>query len=84
METMKGILYIQRKNGLRIEAPSPLKCEIDLGKDGLAIAGIDGEIKATLKRAQVDFISANGLMLSGVEDGNHLQLWYQEWWFIPG
>lgn len=83
---MKGTLYIQRKKGIRIEKPEALECEIDMRRGKIAIAGIGYTIKARLHRAQVDFISANGLRLSGVEEhGSSLGqiLHYQEWWFIP-
>ena len=63
---MKGTLYIQRDKGVRIEKPEPLECEIDLGKDYTAIAGVGPVVKAMLRRAKVDFISANAVSASGL------------------
>ena len=84
---MKGTLYIQLdKKGKRIKKPKPVECEIDLGKDTSAIAGTETTIVAKLKRARVEFISANGLMISGIHEVGcdpFPILRYQEWWFIP-
>lgn len=84
---MKGTLYIQlNKKGKRIKKPKPIECEIDLGKDTSAIAGIGTTVVAKLKRARVEFISANGLMISGVHEESYDPLpilRYQEWWFVP-
>ena len=84
---MRGTLYVQYKKGKPIKKPEGLECEIDLGRgDHTALAGIGSEVKSIMKRAQVEFISANGLMISGViEEGFGLKpnLYYQEWWFVP-
>ena len=80
---MKGTLYIQRKSGRQIEKPEPLECEIDMRKDDISIAGVGSTIKAMLRKSRVEFISANGLMISGVEEHGFQLLHYQEWWFIP-
>lgn len=83
---MKGTLYIQREKGRRIEKPEALECEIDVRRGKIAIASVGSTVKARLHRAQVDFISANGLRLSGVEEhgiGLGQLLHYQEWWFVP-
>ncbi len=87
---MKGTLYIQRnEKGQRIEKPTPVECEINLGRDGQAIAGVVGKIQLateTLTRARVEFISANGLFISGLVESHHRgipTIRFQEWWFIP-
>ena len=84
---MKGTLYIQLdEKGKRLEKPEPLECEIDLDKDGSAIAGVGRAIRAKLVRARVEFISANGMMIVGiVKSGSDPFpiLRYQEWWFVP-
>lgn len=84
---MRGTLYIQYEKGRPIEKPKPLECDIDLGReDRTALAGVGSKVKAMMKRAQVEFISANGLMISGVvEEGFGLRpnLYYQKWWFVP-
>lgn len=80
---MKGTLYIQRDKGLQIDKPKPLKCEIDMRKDDIAIAGVGSTVKAILHKSQVEFISANGLRISGVEEHGFGLVHYQEWWFIP-
>lgn len=79
---MKGTLYIQYKKGKRIKKPKPIECEIDLGKDATAIAGVNAAIEAMLSRARVEFISANGLMINGICKEGY-SLYYQEWWFVP-
>ena len=84
---MKGTLYIQRDvKGRRIEKPEPLECEIDLGKDCTSIAGIGQKIVAKLVKSRVEFISANGLFISGLVEGHYRgtsTVTYQEWWFVP-
>jgi len=80
---MKGTLYIQRYKGRRIDKPKALECEIDMRKGGTTIAGMGRDVKATLHRSEVEFISANGLMIRGVEEHGFDLLYYQEWWFIP-
>lgn len=84
---MRGILYIQLNDkGKHLEKPEPLECEIDLDKNGYAIAGVDRRVVASLKRAHVEFISANGLLISGVIESSYDPfpvLRYQEWWFVP-
>ena len=86
---MKGTLYIQfDKRGKRIKKPEALECEVDLGRDGTALAGMGKRVVADLlTRARVEFISANGLVISGVvKSGNDPfpVLRHQEWWFVPG
>ena len=84
---MKGTLYIQRDDkGRRIEKPKPIECDIDLGKDASAVAGVGADIAAMLIRARVEFISANGLFISGLVKGHYKSIpsvQYQEWWFVP-
>ena len=85
---MKGTLYIQRDSkGRQIEKPAPIECEIDLGKDGQIIAGVDRDMVAEpMVRARVEFISANGLFISGLEKTHYKGIpavRYQEWWFVP-
>ena len=84
---MRGTLYIQYEKGRPIKKPKGLECDVDLGReDHTALAGVGSNVKAMMKRAQVEFISANGLMISGVvEEGFDLRpnLYYQEWWFVP-
>lgn len=85
---MKGTLYVQfDERGKRIKKPKALECEIDLGRDGTALASVGKRVVADLlKRARVEFISANGLMISGIiESGSDPfpVLRYQEWWFVP-
>jgi len=84
---MKGTLYIQRDDkGRRIAKPNPVECEIDLGKDASAIAGMGRDVVAMLVRARVEFISANGLFISGLVEGHYRStptVQYQEWWFMP-
>ena len=80
---MKGTLYIQRDKGVQVEKPEPLECKIDMRKDGMTIAGIGSQVKAILHRSQVEFISANGLKINGVEEHGLNRVHYQEWWFVP-
>ena len=80
---MKGTLYIQRDKGVRLEKPEPIECEIDMRKGDLSIAGVGHAVKAMLHKSQVEFISANGLKISGVEEHRLNHVHYQEWWFIP-
>lgn len=85
---MKGTLYIQREKGRPIEKPKGIECDIDMGRgnDRDALAGIGHKVIAIMKRPQVEFISANGLMISGVVEtslGPRPVLHYQEWWFVP-
>lgn len=85
---MRGTLYIQiGKRGKRMKKPKPLYCKIDMGRDGTAIASVEMKIVADLlEKARVEFISADGLMITGiVKDGNNPfpVLRYQEWWFVP-
>lgn len=80
---MKGTLYIQRDKGVLLEKPEPLECEIDMRQGGLTIAGVGHTVKAMLHKSQVEFISANGLIISGVEEHGFSRLHYQEWWFVP-
>ena len=59
---------------------------IDLAKDGTAIASVEECIVGRLERAKVDFVSANGLNISGLEyfttaDGQR-NYHYQEWWCV--
>ena len=87
---MKGTLYVQYgSKGQKIEIPKSIECEIDLGKDGQAIAGVVGKTQLVtdpLVRARVEFISANGLFISGLVEGHYRGMptaRFQEWWFIP-
>ena len=85
---MRGTLYIQRDSkGRQIEKPDPIECEIDLGKNGQIIAGVDCDMVAEpMVRAHVEFISANGLFISGLEKTHYKGIpavRYQEWWFVP-
>ncbi len=87
---MKGTLYIQRnEKGQIIEKPKSMECEINLGRDGQVVAGVVGKTQLVtdpLTRARVEFISANGLFISGRVEGHHrgiLTIRFQEWWFIP-
>jgi len=89
---MKGTLYIQRDDkARRIEKPEGegIECEINLGKNGSAIAGVVGKaqlVAEPLIRARVEFISANGLFISGLVEDHHGGLptvRFQEWWFVP-
>ena len=81
---MKGTLYIQRDDkGRRIEKPKPIACEIDLDSEGEALAGVDRDIVATLTKARVAFISADGLFISGLIESERDIVRYQEWWFVP-
>ena len=91
---MKGMLYVQRDSkGRKVEKPEPIECEIDLGKDGQAIAGEIGKAQMVTQmvtepmfRSRVESIAANGLFISGLVNG-HLRgeptVRYQEWWFVP-
>ena len=50
---MRGTLYIQiDEHGRRIKKPKPLKCEIDMGRDGTVVAGVGRRIVADLTRAR--------------------------------
>lgn len=52
----------------------------------MRFAGVGHRVISVMKRPHVEFISANGLMISGVvEAGGGLRpiLYYQEWWFVP-
>jgi len=87
---MKGTLYVQRDSkGRKIEKPTPMECEIDLGKDGQAVAGVVGKAQMVtdpLVRARVEFIAANGLFIRGLVKGLYRStptVQYQEWWFVP-
>ena len=85
---MKGTLYIQRDSkGRWIEKPDPIECEIDLGRDGQIIAGVGRDIVAgPMIRARVEFISANGMFISGLEKTHYRgipAMRYHEWWFVP-
>ena len=80
---MKGTLYIQRRKGVQIEKPEPIKCEIDMRKDGISIAVVGHTIKDILRNSQVEFIGADGLKISGVEEHRLNRVHYQEWWFVP-
>jgi len=80
---MKGTLYIQRRKGVRLEKPEPIECEIDMRKCDMSIAGVGSTVKAILHKSQVEFISANGLKISGVEEHGLNRVHYQEWWFVP-
>lgn len=80
---MKGTLYIQRKRGRKIDKPEALECEIDLRKNDMAIAGVGTSVKAILRRAEVEAIAADGILIRGVEEAGFGLVHYQEWWFIP-
>ena len=84
---MRGTLYIQRDSkGRQIEKPKPIECDIDLGKDASAVAGVGPDMVAMLVRARVELISANGLFISGLVEGHYKGIpavQYQEWWFVP-
>jgi len=80
---MKGTLYIQRHKGKQLDKPSPLECELDMGINGIILAGAASSVIACMHKAHVDLIGADGLLISGVEEYSNLQLHYQEWWFVP-
>ena len=83
---MKGILYIQLDRwGKRVNNPKPLVGNLDLGKDDTAIVTVGNQVKAKLTEASVRYISADGMMITGIE-GNTMfnSFQYQEWWFVPG
>jgi len=87
---MRGTLYVQLDGkGRKIENSKPIECEIDLGKKGQAVAGIIGKaqmVTEPLVRAHVEFISANGLFISGLGEGHYRgspTVTCQRWWFVP-
>jgi len=82
---LKGKLYIQRtKSGARTKRLDAIECDLSL-RDEQALAA-SGSNYLTLARARVDFISADGIMIHGLEESgpvNDKRVKYQEWWFTP-
>ena len=83
---MRAKLFIQRKrDGTQIEKPKAEEVDLYVDKDGNAQAFKGNDLLSSLAVARIQFISANGISLIGVEDptGQRSKLFYQEWWCIP-
>lgn len=90
---MRGNLYIQRtKTGGQVKKPAPILCDLTLdGGNAFAFAANSKykyvpSIVGKLTRAIVSHVSADGLMIHGLEESgpeHNSVLRYQEWWFIP-
>lgn len=84
---MLGKLFVQRrKNGTCIDKPKAEEADIYIDESGIAQAFQNNYIFAEMTSCRIKFVSANGILFTGVEDptGQRTKLFYQEWWFIPG
>ncbi len=80
---MKGTLYIKRARGREIREPRGIEGELDLDTTGTAcFIVLEEGIVIKLLRARVEFIAADGLLISGVKEITPGILHYREWWFV--
>jgi len=73
---------IQRKNGKRIQKPKQINGSLAVDHD--ALVGFDEKDNCIIDVSVTNFsISADGIMIKGIEDTGNDTLTYQEIWFIP-
>lgn len=78
---MKLTVFILRRKGQTAKQPRVYpRAEFDLSREGAALCFADGALVASMDRARIAFVSADGFMVEGVEAVTSDRYALQEWW----